>query len=925
MNNVAVQHVRSVPLLMSVFLCALGFFGSTVVHAQGLSDMTSTMGMEDDMDLSEVQLCDSRNPMSWRDAQTVDGVSIEEDPSCNPDMPSLIAAAVKGTNNISLETLNETGLAPDAVVKGEDVDGDGDPDVITIRLEIVGLNEGKNPLTTFEIAPGIAPPFWVFAPKSTGMATEGMSAAQLMRMPSPAIRIEQNDVVHIIVENTHYMPHTVHLHGVDHPYVDAEGNGNDGVPITSEMPIQPGESRTYEINPRTTGTMAYHCHVKPDVHVTMGLSGMFIIEENKPNNLVQTLNIGNGKVRYRSVDSVKKYDGEFDLHYQDLDKELGEPIQESDDPRVITQFVDHEYDITEATQDYFMLNGKSFPYTLRESQLIVDPDNQYLLRVLNIGVETMALHTHGHKVLIKALDGVDVPKGTEQHRDVVAIHAAQRVDLILNTTDDGLNSYGEGVWLFHDHEESHITTNGVSPGGQLSSITYRSYLDENGMPVTQGMDLRMFFTEGFYDRTGAAMAGMSGEHMAPKIPFVLIAAGIAAGFVSTMGFAWWRRRNTRNLNGGYALPGYLVVVGGITFLLLAVLVCMPSVHAAAVEGMDGIHIMPDGAVMLGTGETLADATITSDGNIMLSTGEVVVPVLDMRSGSVESAGAESIVPAVVEKKPGAETMGMETTDMSGNDVSTEVSHAGMEGVDGIHIMPNGRVMTGVGLWLSDADVTAEGMIILGSGEEVLPILDMRSGDGIRRTDNSMVVNENFDRLPLGCSEISGEKSITVRAGAEIAKDFPGTMFTYDMHSLEDVEPCTLLTVTFNNMDSVRHQFMVHDLPPDTYPMGMFNIEVTGPGSQTGTFITPPDSGTLLVHCGIPEHEAKGMVAQIKNGGGDGDIPGIPGITRDITEGTHSAGEHMQVIWGVVSIFLGALLFYGYNILTRRYVITVSKK
>jgi FtsP/CotA-like multicopper oxidase with cupredoxin domain len=885
--------------------------------------MPSNMAMEHEMDLSKIQLCDSRNPTSWRDAQTIDGVSIEEDSSCNPDMPSLIAAAVKGTNNISLETLNETGLAPDAVVKGEDLDGDGDPDVITIRLEIVGLNEGKNSQTTFEIAPGIAPPFWVFAPKSTGMATEGMSAAQLMRMPSPAIRIEQNDEVYIIVENTHYMPHTVHLHGVDHPYVDAEGNGNDGVPITSEMPIQPGESRTYEINPRTTGTMAYHCHVKPDVHVTMGLSGMFIIEENKPNNLLQTLNIGNGKVRYRSVDSRKKYDGEFDLHYQDLDKELGDPMQESDDPRVITQFVDKEYDITEATQDYFMLNGKSFPYTLRESQIIVDPDKQYLLRVLNIGVETMALHTHGHKVLIKALDGVNVPKGTEQHRDVVAIHAAQRVDLILNTTDDGLNSYGEGVWLFHDHEESHITTNGVSPGGQLSSITYRSYLDENGMPKTQGMDLRMYFTEEFYDRTGVTMSGMKGSHMASKIPYFLIIVGITTGFMCMMGFMWWRKKGMQNLSGGYAIPRYLMMVGGIMFLLLITLMCMPQVYAAEMEGIEGIHIMPDGAVMLGTGETLEDAIITSDGNIMLSTGEVVVPILDMRSGgSMESTDTGPVEPAAVERKPATETGGIDRIDMSGNDVSAESSHLGMEGMDGIHIMPNGRVMTGAGLWLSDADVTTDGMIILGSGEQVSPILDMRSGEGIRRTANSMVVNENFDRLPLGCSEIAGEKSITVRAGAEIAKDFPGTMFTYDMHSLEDVEPCTLLTVTFNNMDSVRHQFMVHDLPTDTYPMGMFNIEVTGPGTQTGTFITPPDQGTLLVHCGIPEHEAKGMIAQIKNGGGNGDLPGIPGLTRAVTEKSHSLDTHTQVVWGIISIFLGALLFCLCSILSRRYVITV---
>ncbi len=57
-----------------------------------------------------------------------------------------------------------------------------------------------------------------------------------MRLPSPAIRIEQGDQVRITLENSHYMPHTLHLHGADHGFVDAGGEGNDGVPLTSENP-----------------------------------------------------------------------------------------------------------------------------------------------------------------------------------------------------------------------------------------------------------------------------------------------------------------------------------------------------------------------------------------------------------------------------------------------------------------------------------------------------------------------------------------------------------------------------------------------------------------------------------------------------------------------------------------------------------------
>lgn len=144
-------------------------------------------------------------------------------------------------------------------------------------------------------------------------------------------------------------------------------------------------------------------------------------------------------------------------------------------------------------------------------------------------------------------------------------------------------------------------------------------------------------------------------------------------------------------------------------------------------------------------------------------------------------------------------------------------------------------------------------------------------------DGGMVMNENTDELPPGCTSINGWENITVHAGKMHAKRFPGKMFTFDQHTWE-FEPCTKVSVTFVNNDSVRHQFMVHGLPMEIYDMGMFTVEVTGPGSETGTFILPNERETYMVHCGVPQHEEKGMKAQIKVDGGDGDLAGIPGVT-----------------------------------------------
>ncbi len=440
-----------------------------------------------------------------RAAAEIEGVIIQPSLGCVVDDPYLIAAVVRGTNRVSAETLARSGLTSDAVEKGADLDGDGDPDEIHIRLEVAELNGGSpvsdQPVTRYPIAPGVTPGLWVFAPKLVGMAVENFEsneARDALRLPSPAIRVEQGDVVRITLENTHYMPHTLHLHGADHGFVDSSGEGNDGVPLTSELPVMPGQARTYELTPRQAGTMFYHCHVQPHVHVQMGLQGLFVIEENRPDNHLQTLNLGAGEVRVRSASSRERFDAEYDLHYLDLDRELGERIQAHNDPRLITRAMHREYDVTDASVDYFTLNGRSFPYTFRESLVHSRPNSRAKLRVVNGGSKGLALHTHGHKFTVTHEDGVEIPEAVRARRDVVWLATAQRADLALEFVDDGLNAYGPGIWLYHDHQNRGVTTDGIGPGGNISAIVDSGHLDDAGWPRTRGVSWEPYFTEAYY-------------------------------------------------------------------------------------------------------------------------------------------------------------------------------------------------------------------------------------------------------------------------------------------------------------------------------------------------------------------------------------------------------------------------------------------
>ena len=167
---------------------------------------------------------------------------------------------------------------------------------------------------------------------------------------------------------------------------------------------------------------------------------------------------------------------------------------------------------------------------------------------------------------------------------------------------------------------------------------------------------------------------------------------------------------------------------------------------------------------------------------------------------------------------------------------------------------------------------------------------MDHGDGhLMDMTGGMVMGQNKDILPGGCSRIAATKEITVHAGHKYAEKFPGRMFAFDVQEYQ-FEPCTKLTIHFINDDDVRHQWMMHGLPRYLYPKGMFHLEVTGPGKISGTLIFPPGDKTYLVHCDIAQHMEKGMKGQLKIGKGDGDLPSIPGVTAYVIQDDYSGSN-----------------------------------
>ncbi len=521
-------------LPLAVWLATEFVNGSNTVPATNLSPTTT---------LAVKTPCKDEHP-GWRKAWEIDGVKIAESVACDPDNPFDIAFAVKGANNASMKTLMSTHFAQDALTFGEDLDGDGDPDVVNIKLEVIELNgfspDGDYLAFTYNTAPGIQPGLWVFAPKTSDMATKNfrsMEVHHLLRAPSPVLRVEQGDKVFVTLENTHYFPHTIHFHGVDHPFLTKAGEDNDGM---DHAAVFPGDSKTYEFQPRHTGTMLYHCHVQTDKHMMMGLAGMFVIEENRPNNWVQTFNIGAGQVRHPSVASAEKYDQEYDLHYQSVDNHLAGIIQQYNDPRLINKEMHRVYDINHSEEDQYLLNGHAFPYTMRDAMIVAKPNQKIKLRVANLQNSNMAIHFHGHKATITDYDGVERPEAQQITRDVFDIAPAQRIDLKLETANDGLHSYGEGLWMFHDHVENGITTNGMSPGGNMALLAYQNFLDEKGMPKDHHGGMDEYFSPAYYAKQQPLWTDGAFKHLLGDVAVQgpnqlrLIAFGLVVGLIGAL-------------------------------------------------------------------------------------------------------------------------------------------------------------------------------------------------------------------------------------------------------------------------------------------------------------------------------------------------------------------------------------------------------
>jgi len=246
------------------------------------------------------------------------------------------------------------------------------------------------------------------------------------QVPGPLFHVRQGDDVTVHVTNNTTLSHTIHWHG----FYQTNNWRNDGVPDITQPAIKPGETFTYHFKAERVGTLWYHCHVNVNEHVGIrGMWGPFIVDPKKP------------------LPIEKKVTKEAIMMLSTWESASANKYGTGATP----------YDV----EDYFSINGKSFPLT---QPLRVKTGDIVRVRFIGAGGSIHAIHSHGHDMLVTHIDGL--PLSNPYYADTVLIGPGQRYDVIMHA------NHKEGRFIFHDHVDKHVTARGKFPGGPITITEY---------------------------------------------------------------------------------------------------------------------------------------------------------------------------------------------------------------------------------------------------------------------------------------------------------------------------------------------------------------------------------------------------------------------------------------------------------------------
>jgi plastocyanin len=230
------------------------------------------------------------------------------------------------------------------------------------------------------------------------------------QVPGQTIRVTEGDHVRITLINKLPEPTTIHWHGIHVP------NEMDGVPGITQNPVLPGQTFVYDFVVDRPGTYMYHSHYDEMLQIGNGMYGTFIVDPKDP---------------------------KASIHY------------------------DHDYTMmlsgfsinSSAEEDYYTINGRSYPDTL---PIEVKKGETVHIRLLNIdSKEVHTMHLHGMDFQVIAKDGS--PISQPQTMNTILIGPGETYDIAFTASS-------VGTWTFHCNILDHTMNGDDMVGGEMGGL-----------------------------------------------------------------------------------------------------------------------------------------------------------------------------------------------------------------------------------------------------------------------------------------------------------------------------------------------------------------------------------------------------------------------------------------------------------------------
>lgn len=227
-------------------------------------------------------------------------------------------------------------------------------------------------------------------------------------VPGPTLYMNEGDSVILDMWNLSFVPHTVHLHGMD---VD---QANDGVPQFSYA-IENTEHGYYHLRAPHAGTYIYHCHYVSSIHLQAGMYGVVVVKPADGSDSTWTGGFA--------------YDNDYIFLAAEMDAEWHafDIMNQDHDPNNGVHTTLPVYD-----PEYFLVNGFSgTQLTQNNVGVFGELGEVNHLRLNNMGYYTTRwILPEELNALIVASDGRPLP--SYESSDTVWVYPGERYDIIAD-------------------------------------------------------------------------------------------------------------------------------------------------------------------------------------------------------------------------------------------------------------------------------------------------------------------------------------------------------------------------------------------------------------------------------------------------------------------------------------------------------------